>query len=140
MMGEGYYVYSYNDVCVLVEWDTRDNECRQQLFPVKISQRHSCIKKKNVFHTIMPGCIFLSWRLMRLYQEQLEALGASQQRVYSNHTVNSHQLCTFIEYDLQKLKIKHHFIPKPFSPITTLHIASRNITNSYYDFCHVWWT
>ena len=135
-MGEGYYVYSYNGVCVLVEGD---NECGQQLFSVKISPRHSRIKK-NVSHTLTPGCIFFIWRLMWLYQEQMEASRASRQRFYSNHIVYSHQLCTCIEHNLQKLKIKHDFIPKSFSPITTLHIAQYNITNSYYDFCHVWWT
>jgi hypothetical protein len=40
-MGEGYYVYSYNDVmCVLVDGGMGDNECGQQLFSVKISHRH----------------------------------------------------------------------------------------------------
>jgi hypothetical protein len=136
----GYYVYSYNDVCVLVELDTRDNECGQQLFPVKISHRDSCIRKKGISYSHARVYIFFLEVDVTIYQEQLEASGASRQRVYSNHTVKSHQLCTFIEHDLQKLKIKHHFIPKPFSPITTLHIASCNITNSYYDFCHVWWT
>jgi len=63
-MGGGYYVYSYNDVCVLVEGGMRDNECGQKLFSVKISHRHSHTKKKTVFHTLTRGPIFFIWRLM----------------------------------------------------------------------------
>ena len=51
-------MYSYNDVCVLVEWGKRDKECGQ-LFSVNISPRHSSIKK-NYFILSCQGIYFSS--------------------------------------------------------------------------------
>jgi len=138
----GYYVYSYNDVmwlcvCVLVEGGTSDNECGHQLFSLKISNRHSCIKK---------NCISYSHERVYIFYLEVDVTTSRETgsfesfttRFYSTHTV--HQLCTFMENNLQKLKIKLHFIPTFFFSNYNSSFSSHIITNSYYDFCHIWWT
>jgi hypothetical protein len=93
----------------------------------------SCIKKKK-------NCISYSHERVYIFYLEVDAttsratggFDSLTTRFNLNHTVNGHQLCTFMEHNLKKLKIKLHFIPKFFSPITTLHIS--------YEFCHVWWT
>jgi hypothetical protein len=120
-------VYYYNDVCALVEGAEGIKNVDSNYFLLK-SPTGTPTLKKTISYSYARVYILFIWRLSRLYQKQVEASTASQQRFYSNQTFN--------EQDLQKL----HFIPKSFSPIKTLHTSSHNITNSYYDFCHVWWT